>query len=127
MAYASLRNELPSPEMASRLLTRLGPEKGQGPCTVTAILDATATQFGVGTDCLLARDRRPTVTRARKVAMYLTRELTDQSLPEIGRGFGGRDHSTVLHAVRSVSSELTSDPELAITVNNLRKRLSVAE
>jgi chromosomal replication initiator protein len=126
VAYASLRNELPSPEMASRLLTRLGPGKGQGPCTVTAILDATATQFGVGTDCLLARDRRPTVTRARKVAMYLTRELTDQSLPEIGRGFGGRDHSTVLHAVRSVSSELTRDPELAITVNNLRTRLSVA-
>ncbi len=124
VAYASLRDEPPTPELARRLLTRLAPERAQEPCTVAAILDATATQFGVGTDSLLARDRRPTVTRARKVAMYLARELTGQSFPEIGRGFGGRDHSTVLHAVRSVSTEVTRDPELAMTVNNLRTRLS---
>ena len=124
VAYASLRDEPPTPDLARRLLKRLGPERTQEPCTVAAILDATATQFGVGTDSLLARDRRPAVTRARKVAMYLARELTGQSFPEIGRGFGGRDHSTVLHAVRSVSTEVTRDPELATTVNNLRARLS---
>ena len=45
--------------------------------------------------------------------MYLARELTDQSLPEIGRGFGGRDHSTVLSAVRSIDTEVHRDPELA--------------
>jgi chromosomal replication initiator protein len=56
--------------------------------------------------------------------MFLARELTGQSFPEIGRGFGDRDHSTVLHAVRSVSTEVTRDPELAVTVNNLRARLS---
>ena len=126
VAYASLRDEPPTPDLARRLLKRLAPERTQEPCTVAAILDATATQFGVGTDSLLARDRRPAVTRARKVAMYLARELTDQSFPEIGRGFGGRDHSTVLHAVRSVSTEVTRDPELATTVNNLRARLSAA-
>ncbi|MDQ3435701.1 MAG: chromosomal replication initiator protein DnaA [Actinomycetota bacterium] len=124
VAYASLRNELPSPELARRLLERLAPEQSQGSCTVAAILDATATQFGIGTDSLLARDRRPAVARARKVAMYLARELTGQSFPEIGRGFGDRDHSTVLHAVRSVSTEVTRDPELATAVNNLRTRLS---
>jgi chromosomal replication initiator protein len=124
VAYASLRNELPSPELARRLLERVAPEQTQGSCTVAAILDATATQFGIGTDSLLARDRRPAVARARKVAMYLARELTGQSFPEIGRGFGDRDHSTVLHAVRSVSTEVTRDPELATAVNNLRTRLS---
>jgi len=124
VAYASLRDEPPTPELARRLLDRLAPDRRQEPCTVAAILDATATQFGVGTESLLARDRRPAVTRARKVAMFLARELTGQSFPEIGRGFGDRDHSTVLHAVRSVSTEVTRDPELAVTVNNLRARLS---
>ena len=69
----------------------------------------------------MARDRRPAVARARKVAMYLARELTDQSLPEIGRGFGGRDHSTVLSAVRSVAAEVRRDPELAMAVESLKQ------
>jgi len=124
VAYASLKGEPPTPELARRLLKRLTPERAAEPCTVAAILDATATQFGIGTDALLARDRTPAVTRARKVAMYLARELTGQSFPEIGRGFGGRDHSTVLHAVRSVSAEVRRDSELAGTVDNLRARLS---
>jgi chromosomal replication initiator protein len=124
VAYASLKDEQPTPELARRLLKRLSPERTAEPCTVAAILDATATQFGVGSDSLVARDRRPAVSRARKVAMYLARELTGQSLPEIGRGFGGRDHSTVLHAVRSISTEVGRNPELALTVNNLRERLA---
>ncbi len=74
----------------------------------------------------MARDRRPAVARARKVAMYLARELTDQSLPEIGRGFGGRDHSTVLSAVRSVAADVRQDPELALAVDNLKQRLGGA-
>ena len=124
VAYASLKGEPPTPELARRLLKRLAPERAPESCTVAAILDATATQFGVGSDSLLARDRRPAVSRARKVAMYLARELTGQSLPEIGRGFGGRDHSTVLHAVRSVSTEVARNPELATAVNNVREQLS---
>jgi chromosomal replication initiator protein len=64
------------------------------------------------------------VAKARKVAMYLARELTDDSLPEIGRGFGGRDHSTVLSAVRSIDAELAADPELALAVDSLRQSLA---
>lgn len=123
VAYASLRNQPPTPELARKLLNRLTPDTSREPCTVATILDATAVQFGLRSAALLARDRRPAVSRARKIAMYLARELTEQSLPEIGRGFGGRDHSTVLHAVRSVEAEVSRDPELALTVNNLRTRL----
>ena len=126
VAYASLHDEAPTPQLARRLLKQLAPERRQVPCTVATILAATATQFGVNTDSLLARDRRPTVTRARKVAMYLARELTGQSFPEIGRDFGGRDHSTIVHAVRSVSTEVSCDPELAMTVSSLRARLATA-
>jgi chromosomal replication initiator protein len=55
--------------------------------------------------------------------MFLARELTDHSLPEIGRGIGGRNHTTVLHAVNSVSSSMRSDPSVRNAVDNLRHRL----
>ena len=123
VAYASLRDEPPTPELARRLLKRLAPPSITDPCSVSTIVQAAAAAFDLTPEQLLARDRRPAVSRARKVAMYLARELTTQSLPEIGRGFGGRDHSTVLSAVRSVDAEVHRDPELAMKVESLRKSL----
>ena len=124
VAYASLKGETATPDLARRLLKRLRPSPVGAPCTVAAVVDATATQFGLSAAELLARDRRPQVAHARKVAMYLARELTDQSLPEIGRGFGGRDHSTVHSAVRSIGDGVRQDPELAMTVESLKRDLA---
>jgi chromosomal replication initiator protein len=123
VAYASLKGEAPSADLARKLLKRLAPSQSGDPCSVSTIVEVAAQAFEVEPGQLVARDRRPVVARARKVAMYLARELTDQSLPEIGRGFGGRDHSTVLSAVRSVDAEVHRDPELAMTVESLRQRL----
>ena len=123
VAYASLRGEPATPELARHLLDRLGPDRRREPCGVAEILTATASAFGVTQDSLLARDRRPDVARARKVAIYLTRDLTTHSLPQIGRAFGNRDHSTVLSALRSAERALTTDPELAVTVEKLRQGL----
>jgi chromosomal replication initiator protein len=125
VAYASLRGEAPTPDLARKLLARLAPERRPEATTLSAILDATAGKYGVESSDLIARDRRPDVALARKVAMYLARELTPHSLPEIGRTFGGRDHSTVLSAVRSVDAEVKCDPDLALTVESLRQRLAV--
>jgi chromosomal replication initiator protein len=124
VAYASLRGEPPTPELARKLLRRLSPLQAADPCSVSTIVETAARAFDVEPETLLARDRRPAVARARKVAMYLARELTEQSLPEIGRGFGGRDHSTVLSAVKSIDAEVHRDPDLAMTVESLRQRLS---
>ena len=123
VAYASMRGESPTPELARKLLHRIGGPGGPGPCTVADVVTATASRYGVDEAALLARDRRAPVAKARKVAMYLARELTDHSLPEIGRGFGGRDHSTVLSAVRSIDAELAADPELALAVDSLKQSL----
>ena len=123
VAHASLHNEAATPALARRLLARPGSDPRSDPCTVATIIDATATAFGVPRDTLAARDRRPPVARARKVAMYLARELLGHSLPEIGRAFGRRDHTTVLSAIRGVARELERDPNLALAVNNLRERL----
>jgi chromosomal replication initiator protein len=71
---------------------------------------------------LLARDRSPKVAMARQIAMYLARELTDVSLPEIGRGFG-RDHSTVVHAHKRIAADVAAGGPAAAAVDKLRRDL----
>lgn len=62
---------------------------------------------------LLARDRRPPIAEARKVAMYVAREVTGASYPAIGRAFDGRDHSTVMAAIRAAEADIAEDPAKA--------------
>jgi chromosomal replication initiator protein len=123
VAYASLKGEKPTPGLARHVLKRLGADTGTETCGMPEIIDAAATEFGVERQALLARDRRPAVAAARQVAMYLARELTGHSLPEIGRGMGGRSHTTVLHAVNRVSVAMNSDPDVQSAVDNLRREL----
>jgi chromosomal replication initiator protein len=123
VAYASLRGESPTPEVATRLLERLGQSRRGVKPSVEDVLGVTARKFELTQSDLLARDRRPTVARARKVAIYLARELTGKSLPEIGRSFGGRDHSTILAAVRSLAGDIERDHELANVVDSLKREL----
>jgi chromosomal replication initiator protein len=123
IAYASLKGEEPTPALVRHVLRRLGEDTAPDACGLSEIVDAAAQEFGVPPDSLLARDRRPAVATARQVAMYLARELTEHSLPEIGRGIGGRNHTTVLHAVNRVSAALRSDPAVRKAVDNLHRRL----
>lgn len=125
VAYASLRGEVPTPEIARKLLDKLGPTRRSAEPSVEEVLGATAALFGVTANELIARDRRPTVARARKVAIYLARELTDKSLPEIGRRLGGRDHSTILAAARSLVGDMERDDKLADAVDKLKRQLQV--
>jgi chromosomal replication initiator protein len=125
VAYASLRREAPTPELARRVLASLYPHAAPalGPCSLEAIQEAAATEFGVPREALLAHDRRPAVAFARQVAMYLARELTDESLPVIGERFGGRNHSTVLHAHRRIAADLERDQQVVDKVDQLKRRL----
>jgi chromosomal replication initiator protein len=123
VAYASMKDEPPTPGLARHVLRRLGQDDTPDACGLTEILDAAAQEFGVEREALLARDRRPAVATARQVAMYLARELTEHSLPEIGRGIGGRNHTTVLHAVNRVGAALKTDDSVRTAVDNLRRRL----
>ncbi len=123
VAYASLRGEVPTPALAGKLLDKLGPDRRSLKPSVEDVVSATASRFGLSSDELVARDRRPDVARARKVAIYLARELTDKSLPEIGRRLGGRDHSTILAAIRSLSGDIERDDDLAQAVDELKRKL----
>jgi chromosomal replication initiator protein len=123
VAYASLKGEQATPALARHVLRRLGEDTAPDACGISEIIDAAAQEFGVERDSLLARDRRPAVATARQVAMYLARELTEHSLPEIGRGIGGRNHSTVLHAVNRIGAAMRTDPAVRSAVDNLHRRL----
>jgi chromosomal replication initiator protein len=123
IAYASLRGEDPTPEMARTLLERIDGGPPTRTRSIEQIQAATAEAFGVSREALLAHDRRPKVALARQIAMYLARELTDETLPALGRGFA-RNHSTVLHAHRRISAGVGRDDEAVRKVNELRERLS---
>ena len=110
VAYASLNDEPPTPALVRHVLHRLGDASALNPDIPR---DLRRRRRGVRRrtiDALLARDRRPAVSTARQVAMYLARELTDRSLPEIGRGIGDRNHTTVLHAVNRISAAVSHRP-----------------
>ncbi|HEU0019632.1 MAG TPA: chromosomal replication initiator protein DnaA [Thermoleophilaceae bacterium] len=124
VAYASLRGEAPTPDIARKLLDKLGPDRRSQKPTVEEVLTATASLYGLTSKEIVARDRRPLVAQARKVAIYLSRELTDKSLPEIGRRLGNRDHSTILAAVRSLSGDIERDSDLAQAVDKLKRQLA---
>ncbi len=91
--------------------------------SVAAIVKRVALAFGVSEKELLGPSRLRRVLAPRQVAMYLARELTKLSLPRIGTAFGGRDHTTVLHACRKVAADAAEDERLAGTVRQLRGEL----
>ncbi len=88
------------------------------------ILRIISRHFGVSKGDLLSQRRHRSVVWPRQVGMYLAKQLTARSLPEIGRRFGNRDHTTVLHAIRKIEGELTDNPRLKEELEELKKLLS---
>lgn len=91
--------------------------------TMPDILRVTAQQFGLEPDALRSKGRRQELVTARQVAMYLVREMTSHSYPEIGQFFGGRDHTTVMYAVQKVGDQLGEDGDLARRVRQIQDTL----
>ena len=79
--------------------------------------------YGVSLEQILGTKRTQAVVMARQIAMYLSREMTDNSLPKIGKEFGGRDHSTVLHAYHKIQKHLTSDDNLQVEIATIKDKI----
>lgn len=99
------------------------PVKAEKRVTVDEIQKSVAAYFSITPSDLNSKRRTQSVVRPRHIAMYLAKTMTTRSLPDIGRRFGGRDHSTVIHAVAKITAQLGSDPLLAEDIEAIRKRL----
>jgi len=102
-----------APQLIDRILGNLVRSGEQKRVMIEDIQKVVARHFNVSRQDLLSNRRTRVIVRPRQIAMYLSKSLTPRSLPEIGRHFGGRDHTTVLHAVRKVESLASSEPKFA--------------
>ena len=117
LAHASLMARPLSSELIAEVVPRTRPTQ---PTSVEEIQQRVAERFGISRAELIGSSRAATPLRARQVAIFLTRDLTDLSLPQIGRLYGGRDHTTVLNSLRRVEARLDEDVDLAEKVRELR-------
>ena len=115
-AFASLNRQLVDLSLAEVVLKDLIPAEGGPEITGATIMAATADYFGLTMEDLCGSSRSRMLVTARQIAMYLCRELTDLSLPKIGQMFGGRDHTTVIHADRKIRAQM---PERRATYNQV--------
>ena len=123
VAYGSLTGRPVSSELADEVLSGLYPGRQPQRRSVEDIQRRICEAFGLSMEDLLSASRAAPVAWPRQVAMYLSRELTDQTLPAIGRAFGGRNHTTVMHACRRTAERMANDPEAFDTVRRLTEEL----
>src|SRR6185436_5811647 len=109
--------------LAESVLKDLIPEGGEPEITAGLIIGQTASYFGLTIDDLCGQSRSRTLVTARQIAMYLCRELTELSLPKIGQQFGGRDHTTVMHADRKIRQLLGERRTIYNQVTELTNRI----
>jgi chromosomal replication initiator protein len=122
-AFASLNRQPVDMGLAEIVLKDLIPAGGGPEITAAQIMGASADYFGVSLDDLRGQSRSRVLVNARQVAMYLCRELTDLSLPKIGQEFGGRDHTTVMHADRKIRQQMAERRSLYNQIAELTNRI----
>ena len=121
-AYASLTGQVISLDLAKNVLRDVIGETKKI-VAMDDIQEAVCTQFHVKMTDLKSRRRSKTLVHPRQIAMYLCRELTDSSYPEIGRQFGGKDHTTIIHACRQVAKAKEADTALQTTLETLKEQI----
>jgi chromosomal replication initiator protein len=126
VAYSSLTDRAMTVELAEYVLKDVYPQGAAPDVTIPRIQEAVSERFGVTLDELVSPRRSQAVAYPRQVAMYLSRELTDSSLPKIGREFGGRDHTTVIHATSKITRLIREDRSVYNLVQELTARIKQA-
>ena len=118
-AYGSLNHEQLTLELAERVLHDVLTDKKPRPITPELILEKTSEKFGFSVDELQGQSRRRPLVTARQISMYVFRELTELSYPAIAREFGGRDHTTVIHAVDKIRGQMKERRQIYDQVTEL--------
>lgn len=124
MAYSDLTGQPVTKDLAAVALKDFLPGGAQErPVTTALIQEAVAEYYKITVADLTSKRRSREVTYPRQIAMYLARELTDCSLPKIGEAFGGRDHTTVMHAIDKISADLSGDLKLRGLLEDIKNRI----
>ena len=123
VAYSSLTNKDITLELAEEALKDIISSNKPKEITVDLIKEEVSQSFSIKMDDFISKKRTRAIAFPRQIAMYLTRELTDLSLPKIGDEFGGRDHTTVIHACDKINTDISKDKDLEEKINYVIDRL----
>lgn len=122
-AFANLNDQQVDVSLAETVLKDFITQDDTPAITAADIMGQTAAYFSLTLDDLCGTSRSRTLTTARQIAMYLCRELTDLSLPKIGQAFGGRDHTTVMHANKKIRTQMAERRAVYTQVTELTNRI----
>ncbi|KRO04174.1 chromosomal replication initiation protein [Levilactobacillus paucivorans] len=122
-AYHNLTHKPITTDLAAEALKSLNLANANDAITIPVIQDRVASYFHISMKDLKGKKRKKSIVTPRQIAMYLSRELTDASLPRIGNEFGGKDHTTVIHAYDKIGDALKTDPELQKDIDDLKEEL----
>ncbi|MCG8396029.1 chromosomal replication initiator protein DnaA [Bacillus atrophaeus] len=123
VAYSSLINKDINADLAAEALKDIIPSSKPKVITIKEIQRIVGQQFNIKLEDFKAKKRTKSVAFPRQIAMYLSREMTDSSLPKIGEEFGGRDHTTVIHAHEKISRMMLDDEQLQQHVKEIKEQL----
>jgi chromosomal replication initiator protein len=123
VAFSSLTGRPMTSELAQEVLKDVFPQGEAVRVTIARIQEMVSDRFGISLDELKGSRRSQDIVYPRQVAMYLSRELTDASLPKIGKEFGGRDHTTVMHANAKIARQIRQDRSVYNLVQELTARV----
>ncbi len=123
LAFSSLSKVDINMDVARDVLKSMLPPRVNKDITINSIISQTSIYFEIPLEQLLGASRSRNLVKARQISMYLCRELTDSSLPAISEAFGGRHHSTVIHAIKQVKEQISEKRDIYITVQELTNRI----
>ncbi|MDQ3778308.1 MAG: DnaA/Hda family protein, partial [Actinomycetota bacterium] len=126
VAFSSLTGRPMTVELAQDVLKDVFPQDAPAEISIKRIQDTVSQRFGLPVSELCGDRRSQNIVYPRQVAMYLARELTDSSLPRIGKEFGGRDHTTVIHATSKIARLIREDRSVYNLVQELTARIKQA-
>lgn len=123
VAYSSINNQPITTELVSEAMNAIYPKERTQSITIELIQEIVAAYYSLDVKELSAKKRTRELAFPRQIAMYLCRKLTDYSLPQIGNEFGGRDHTTVLHACEKIDKDRQEDTKLDSAIKELMQRI----
>ena len=125
-AYASFNDKPLDLNLAKFILRDITARREPQPVTADIILHATADLFGLSVEEIVGPRRQRPLVKARQVSMYVFRELTELSYPDIARVFGGRDHTTAIHAVQKITEQMSEQQDIFNQVTDLIQKIKNA-